>query len=113
MNTQAADAWLILSDADAVETKVMVVLDKILRDRSLQEALMHRLTNTSTFYNAVTSMSMNGPMADSVNKAIRHTLESAEVMIQEDFRTYGPPRFAVRFQLPQGETFVIQPEVMR
>lgn len=112
MSTQAADAWLILNDADAVEKKMMVVLDKIFSDRSLQESLMHRLTNTSTFYNAVMNMSMQGAMTDCINKAIRHTLESAEVMIQDDYRTHTQ-RFAVRFQLPQGGTFVIQPRVMR
>jgi GTPase Era involved in 16S rRNA processing len=113
MSTQAADAWLILNDADAVETKMMLALDKAFSDRSLQEAFMHRLANTAAFHNAVMSMGMHGSMTNSINEAIRRTLESAEVMIQEDYRAYGPPRFAVRFQLPLGAAFVIQPKVIR
>jgi hypothetical protein len=112
MNTQAADAWLILNDADAVETKMMIVLDKVLSDPSLQEAFMHRLASTRVFHDAVMNMSMQGSMTDSINRAIRHTLESAEVMIQDDLRTFAP-RIAVRFQAPGGQTYVIQPRVSR
>jgi hypothetical protein len=112
MNTQAADAWLILNDADAVETKMMIALEKVFDDRSLLEALMSRLANTRAFHDAVMNMSMQGSMTDSINRAIRHTLESAEVMIQDDLRTFAP-RIAVRFQAPGGQTFVIQPRVSR
>ena len=112
MSTQAADAWLILNDADAVETKMMLALDKAFSDRSLQEAFMHRLANTTAFHNAVMNMGMHGSMTNSINEAIRRTLESAEVMIQDDYRTHTQ-RFAVRFQLPTGGSFVIQPKVMR
>ena len=113
MNTQAADAWLILNDADAVETKMMIVLDKVLSDPSLQEAFMHRLASTRVFHDAVMNMGMNGSMMHSINEVVRRTLESAEVMIQDDYRAYGPPRIAVRFQSPQGGTFVVHPKVMR
>ena len=113
MSTQAANAWLILSDADAVETKMLATINRVLRDRSNQEMFMSQLANTSAFHNAVMNMSMQGPMTDSINRAIRHTLESAEVIFQDDFRTYGPPRIAVRFQAPGGATFVIQPRVTR
>ena len=112
MNTQAADAWLILNDADAVETKMMIVLDKVLSDPSLQEAFMHRLASTRVFHDAVMNMSMNGSMERSINEVLRRTLQSAEVMIQDDYMT-RTQRFAVRFQLPQGGSFVIQPKVMR
>jgi hypothetical protein len=113
MNTQAADAWLILNDADAVETKMMIVLDKVLSDPSLQEAFMHRLASTRVFHDAVMNMGLNGSMTRSIEDVLRRTLESAEVMIHDDFRAYGPPRIAVRFQAPGGQTFVIQPKVMR
>ncbi len=112
MNTQAADAWLILNDADAVETKMMIVLDKVLSDPSLQEAFMHRLASTRVFHDAVMNMSMNGSMERSINEVLRRTLQSAEVMIQDDYMT-RTQRFAVRFQLPTGGSFVIQPKVMR
>jgi GTPase Era involved in 16S rRNA processing len=112
MNTQAANAWLILNDADAVETKMLIALQKVFDDRSLLEAFMHRLASTRAFHDAVMNMSMQGSMTDSINRAIRHTLESAEVMIQDDLRTFAP-RIAVRFQAPGGQTFVIQPRVSR
>lgn len=105
MNTQAADAWLILNDADVVEQKMLATMNKVFGDYANREMFMSQLANTSTFQNAVTNMSMQG-------EAIRRTLESAEVMIQEDYRTVSP-RFAVRFQLPTGGTFVIQPRVIR
>jgi GTPase Era involved in 16S rRNA processing len=112
MNTQAADAWLILNDADAVETKMLATMNRVLRDRSNQEMFMNQLANTSAFHNAVMNMSMQGSMTDSINRAIRQTLESAEVMIQDDYMT-RTPRIAVRFQAPGGQTFVIQPRVSR
>ena len=112
MNTQAADAWLILNDADAVEQKMLATITRVLRDRSNQEMFMSQLANTRAFHDAVMNMSMQGSMTDSINRAIRHTLESAEVMIQDDLRTFAP-RIAVRFQAPGGQTFVIQPKVMR
>lgn len=112
MNTQAANAWLILNDADAIEKKLLATMNRVLRDRSNQEMFMSQLSNTSAFLNAVMNMSMHGPMTDSINRAIRQTLESAEVMIQDDFRTLTP-RIAVRFQLPQGGPFVVHPRVLR
>jgi GTPase Era involved in 16S rRNA processing len=117
MSTQAADAWLILNDADAVETKMLATINRVLDARSNQEMFMSQLSNTSAFHNAVMnagmSASLNGAMAHSINEIIRRTLESAEIMFHEDFRTYGPPRISVRFQSPQGATFVIQPKVKR
>lgn len=113
MSTQAADAWLILNDADVVEAKMLATMNKVFGDYSNREMFMSQLTNTSTFQNAVMNMNMNGSLVHSINEVIRRTLESAEIVIQEDFRTYGPPRIAVRFQSPQGGTFVIQPKVMR
>jgi hypothetical protein len=112
MNTQAADAWLILNDADAVETKMMIALEKVFDDRSLLEALMSRLASTRALHDAVMNMSMNGSMERSINEVLRRTLQSAEVMIQDDYMT-RTQRFAVRFQLPTGGSFVIQPKVMR
>ena len=112
MNTQAADAWLILNDADVVEQKMLATMNKVFRDYANREMFMSHLTNTSTFQNAVMNMSMNGSMTHSINELIRRTLESAEVMIQDDYRTHTQ-RFAVRFQLPTGGSFIIQPKVMR
>jgi hypothetical protein len=112
MNTQAADAWLILNDADAVETKMMIALEKVFDDRSLLEALMSRLASTRALHDAVMNMSMNGSMMHSINEVVRRTLDSAEVIIQDDYRTFAP-RIAIRFQLPQGGQFVVHPKVNR
>jgi hypothetical protein len=114
MNTQAANAWLILNDADAVETKMLATMNRVLGDYANLEMFMSRLTTTAAFHDAVLRVGMqNGSIERSVENIIRHTLESAEVMIHDDFRAYGPPRIAVRFRSPQGATFVIQPKVMR
>lgn len=113
MSTQAADAWLILNDADVVEAKMLATMNKVFGDYANREMFMSQLASTTAFHNAVMNMGMHGSMTNSINEVIRRTLESAEVMIQEDYRAYGPPRFAVRFQLPQGGSFVIQPKVMR
>ena len=112
MSTQAADAWLILNDADVVETKMLATMNKVFGDRSNREMFMSQLANTSTFHNAMMSASINGSMQHSIEEIIRRTMESAEVLIHDDFRTLTP-RIAVRFQLPQGGTFVIQPKVTR
>lgn len=113
MSTQAADAWLILNDADVVETKMLATMNKVFGDRANREMFMSQLTNTNTFHDAVMRVdTMNRSVAHSIEDIIRRTLESAEVMIQDDYRTLTP-RIAVRFQFPQGATFVIQPKVMR
>jgi GTPase Era involved in 16S rRNA processing len=112
MNTQAADAWMILNDADAVETKMLATINRVLRDRSNQEMFMSQLASTSAFFNAVTNASMSGSMMHSINEVIRRTLESAEVMIQQDMHTYTP-RIAVRFSTPSQGSFVVYPKVMR
>jgi hypothetical protein len=114
MSTQAADAWLILNDADAIETKVLHILDKVFSDRYNCEGLMSNLERTSRFYNSVTNISLgsSNSMHHSVVDIIKHTLGSAEVMIQDDYVT-RTPRIAIRFQAPNGPSFVIQPRVTR
>jgi GTPase Era involved in 16S rRNA processing len=112
MNTQAADAWLILNDADAIEQKIIATMNRVFGDHTNRDMFMSQLANTGTFSNAVMNASMNGSMMHSINEVVRRTLESAEVMIQDDLRTFAP-RIAVRFQAPGGQTFVIQPRVSR
>jgi GTPase Era involved in 16S rRNA processing len=112
MSTQAEDAWLILNDADAVETKMLATMNRVFADQGNRDMFMGQLSNTSTFHHAVMNASMNGSMMHSINEVIRRTLESAEVMIQDDYMT-RTPRIAVRFQAPGGATFVIQPKVTR
>ena len=114
MNTQAADAWLILNDADAVEQKMLATINRVLRDRSNQEMFMSQLATTSAFYNATVNISLGSgsSMQSSIVDIIQRTLGSAEVIIQDDLRTFAP-RIAVRFQAPGGQTFVIQPRVSR
>lgn len=112
MSTQAADAWLILNDADVVETKMLATMNKVFGDRSNREMFMSQLANTNRFHDAVVALQMNGSMTHSIEEIIRRTMESAEVMIQEDFRT-NLPRIAIRFKLPQGGTFIVQPRVIR
>jgi GTPase Era involved in 16S rRNA processing len=112
MNTQAANAWLILNDADAVETKMLATINRVLRDRSNQEMFMSQLASTRVFHDAVMNMGLNGSMTRSIEDVLRRTLESAEVMIHDDYMT-RTPRIAVRFRSPQGATFVIQPRVSR
>lgn len=114
MSTQAADAWLILNDADVVETKMLATVIRVLRNRSNQEMFMRELATTSAFYNATTNIALGSgsSMHHTIEEIIRRTMESAEVMIQEDFRT-NLPRIAIRFKLPQGGTFIVQPRVIR
>lgn len=112
MSTQAADAWLILNDADVVETKMLATMNKVFGDRSNREMFMSQLANTNRFHDAVVALQMNGSMTHSIEEIIRRTMESAEVMIQDDFRT-NLPRIAIRFKLPQGGTFIVQPKVTR
>lgn len=112
MSTQAADAWMILNDADVVETKMLATMNKVFGDRSNREMFMTQLANTNRFHDAVVALQMNGSMTHSIEEIIRRTMESAEVMIQEDFRT-NLPRIAIRFKLPQGGTFIVQPRVIR
>ena len=114
MSTQAADAWLILNDADAVEEKVLRALTKIFTNMRNCEELMGRLEKTSRFYNATTNISLGSgsSMHHTIVDIIQRTLGSAEVIIQDDLRTFAP-RIAVRFRSPQGATFVIQPRVSR
>lgn len=112
MSTQAADAWLILNDADVVETKMLATMNKVFGDRANREMFMSQLANTSKFHDAVVALQMNGSMTHSIEEIIRRVMMSAEVMIQDDLRT-NLPRIAVRFQLPQGGTFIVQPRVIR
>jgi hypothetical protein len=114
MSTQAADTWLILNDADAIEQKMLATVIRVLRNRSNQEMFMSELATTSAFYNATTNIALGSgsSMHNTIVDIIRRTLDSAEVIIQDDYRTFAP-RIAVRFQAPDGRTFVIQPRVNR
>ena len=114
MSTQAADAWLILNDVDVIETKMLATINRVLSDRINQEAFMSRLATTSAFYNATVNISLGSgsSLQHSIVEIIQRTLGSAEVVIQDDLRTFAP-RIAVRFQAPGGQTFVIQPRVIR
>ena len=114
MSTQAADAWLILNDADAIEQKMLATVIRVLRNRSNQEMFMSELATTSAFYNATTNIALGSgsSMQHSIVDIIQRTLGSAEVIIQDDYRTFAP-RIAIRFQAPGGPTFVIQPRVNR
>jgi hypothetical protein len=114
MSTQAADAWLILNDADAIEQKMLATINRVLRHRSNQEMFMSQLASTSAFYNATTNITLGSgtSMQHSIVEIIQRTLDSAEVIIQDDLRTYAP-RIAIRFHAPGGQTFVIQPRVSR
>jgi hypothetical protein len=114
MSTQAADTWLILNDADAIEQKMLATINRVLRDRSNQEMFMSQLATTSAFYNAVTNiaLSSNSSLQHSIVEVIQRTLGSAEVIIQDDLRSFAP-RIAIRFHAPGGQTFVIQPRVSR
>lgn len=103
---------MILNDADVVETKMLATMNKVFGDRSNREMFMSQLANTNRFHDAVVALQMNGSMTHSIEEIIRRTMESAEVMIQEDFRT-NMPRIAIRLKLPQGGTFIVQPRVIR
>jgi len=61
--TNAAEAWLILNDADAVEKKVLDVLGKAFSDSNAdgmnnREMFMSAMTRTETMRGYVTSLTM-------------------------------------------------------
>jgi len=115
--TDAANAWLILNDADAVEKKVLDVLGKAFSDSNAdgmnnREMFMSAMTRTETMRGYVTSLTMGDRQQVQTNDIIKRTLESAEVVIQDSITTYKP-QIAVRFYTPNGASFVVYPKVSR
>ncbi len=115
--TNAAEAWLILNDADAVEKKVLDVLGKAFSDSNAdgmnnREMFMSAMTRTETMRGYVTSLTMGDRHQVQTNDIIKRILESAEVVIQDSITTYKP-QIAVRFHSPYGGSFVVYPKVSR
>jgi hypothetical protein len=113
MNTQTAAAWMILSDADAIEQKIIATMNRVFADQANRDMFMGQMVQTSALHAALMNVTGGFQLEKTVENFIYHTLESAEVMMQDNFRTYGPPRVAVRFQAPNGRSFIVHPKVMR
>jgi 50S ribosomal subunit-associated GTPase HflX len=114
MNTQAAEAWLILNEADAVEQRMLAMMNRVFGDPINREMFMSQLARTSALQNAMISAQHNNlpAMQQNITDVIQRTLSSAEVIIQDDFQSFTP-RIAVRFNTPDGRLFLVQPRVSR
>ena len=112
MSTQAANAWMILNDADAIEQKIIATMNRVFGDHANRDMFMSQMVQTSALHAALMNVTGGFQLEKTVENFIYHTLQSAEVMLQDDYMT-RTPRIAVRFQSPQGGTFVIQPRVTR
>jgi hypothetical protein len=112
MSTQAADAWLILNDADAVETKMLATMNRVFADQGNRDMFMGQMVQTSSLHAALMNVTGGFQMQQNIYDILRRTLESAEVMIQQDMHTYTP-RIAVRFSTPSQGSFVVYPKVIQ
>jgi hypothetical protein len=113
MSTQAAAAWMILNDADAIEQKIIATMNRVFGDHANRDMFMSQMVQTSALHAALMNVTGGFQLEKTVENFIYHTMQSAEVMIQDDFRrAYGPPRIAVRFQTPNGQSFIVHPKVM-
>jgi hypothetical protein len=112
--TDAANAWLILNDADVVEKKFMDMFYRLFGSHTGQtnrELFANMMMNTSTA-RATVGQIIEGELNYRLNDTLKRTLESAEVIIQDNIRTFTP-QVAVRFYTPNGASFVVYPKVSK
>ena len=112
MSTQAANAWMILNDADAIEQKIIATMNRVFGDHANRDMFMSQMVQTSALHAALMNVTGGFQLEKTVEDIIYRTLRSAEVMIQDDYMT-RTPRIAVRFQTPNGQSFIVHPKVMR
>jgi hypothetical protein len=112
--TDAANAWLILNDADVVEKKFMDMFYRLFGSHTGQmnrELFANMMMNTPAARGMV-QQTIEGELNYRLNDTLKRTLESAEVIIQDNIRTFTP-QIAVRFYAPNGGSFVVYPKVSR
>ena len=112
--TDAANAWLILNDADVVEKKFMDMFYRLFGSHTGQtnrELFANMMLNTSAGRGMI-HQTIEGELNYRLNDSLKRTLESAEVVIQDSITTYKP-QIAVRFYTPNGASFVVYPKVSR
>lgn len=115
--TDAANAWLILNDADVVEKKFMDMFYRLFgpttnhMNQTNRELFANMVMNTSTA-RATVGQTIEGELNYRLNDSLKRTLESAEVVIQDSLTTFKP-QIAVRFYAPNGASFVVYPKVSR
>jgi hypothetical protein len=110
--TDAANAWLILNDADVVEKKLIDFMGRLFKENAVnRDMFMHMLMGTGAAHSRVHQI-IEGELNYRLNDTLKRTLESAEVVIQDGITTYKP-QIAVRFYAPNGASFVVYPKVSR
>jgi len=110
--TDAANAWLILNDADVVEKKLIDFMSRLFKENEVnRDMFTHMLLGTGAAHSRIYQM-IEGELNYRVNDTLKRTLESAEVIIQDNIRTFTP-QVAVRFYTPNGASFVVYPKVSR
>jgi hypothetical protein len=119
MNTDnAAKAWLVLNEKDAVQQKILDLLQDLFSDRNPdgvhnREMFMQIMARTEAAKQAIYSAAMGASMQTWLADGIRRTLETAEVSIVNDINTYKPA-FAIRFQTAYtGAYFTVYPKVYK
>lgn len=111
--TDAANAWLILNDADVVEKKFVDMFDKLFsnaKSGNNNRDLLAAMVLDAPITRMRMQQWIEGEIINRTNDTLKRTLESAEVMIQEDIRTFTP-RIAIRFTPMYGGSFTVYPRV--
>ena len=113
--TDAANAWLILNDADVVEQKFVDMFGKLFsntKSGGQNRDLFATMVMDTPAVRMRISQTIEGELNYRLNDTLKRTLESAEVIIQANVRTFTP-QIAVRFYAPNGASFVVYPKVSR
>jgi hypothetical protein len=119
MNTDnAAKAWLVLNEKDAVQQKILDLLQDLFSDRNPdgvhnREMFMQIMARTEAAKQAIYSAAMGASMQTWLADGIRRTLETAEVTISVNPSNYAP-QFAIRFTTAYtGAPFFVYPKVTK
>ena len=115
--TNAAEAWLILNEKDPVQQKILDLLQDLFSDRNPngfhnREMFMQIMGRTEAVRQAIHNATMGAGIQTLVADAVKRTLETAEVLIQDNITTYKP-QIAVRFTPMYGGSFTVYPRVSR
>lgn len=113
--TNAANAWLILNDADVVEKKFVDMFNILFsntKSGSQNRDLFAIMVMDTPAVRMRVNQTIEAELNYRVNDTLKRTLESAEVVIQDSITTYKP-QIAVRFYTPNGNSFVVYPKVSK
>lgn len=114
----AAKAWLILNDKDTLRQKMVELLQDVFSDSNPdgvhnREMFMQVMCRTQAAQQAVYGAAMGASMQTWLADGIRRTLETAEISIMNDPRTFNP-QFAIRFTTPYTQSpFTVYPKVYK